>query len=402
MKFWRLGSIVLLCGVICFLGNGCGKESPQETDELAAKVEDWTFTKEELEQNIATFNESQKRLYDSPTGRVKLTDLYIDDELFHLEGKRLGLQEREDVKEMIENGIKRIIVTEYYKSYIEDKARPSEEEMREYYELHQDEFTSQEVARARHLFSKSKEKIYEMKRRIDEGEDFGTLITKFSEDELTKKDVGDLGYFNPGGYIRFVGFDEAFNDAVFALEKGEISDPVEWERGYSIILLVERRPEALEPFEDVKGRISTILMRRRVDAVKAEVVADLKERYDYTNYMRQAITRVHRTPEELWNLAQATTDSNERIILYQEIHQRFPDSDYAPQALFMVGFVYAEELKDPSTADRAFNQVIVEYPGSDVAKSAEWMLNNLNKPLPDFQDLDELHKAIAGDDEESK
>ena len=78
-----------------------------------------------------------------------------------------------------------------------------------------------------------------------------------------------------------------------------------------------------------------------------------------------------------------------------ELVEKYPKSDYAPQALFMVGFVYAEELKDQFMADRTFNRVINEYKDSDVAESAKWMLRNLGKPLPDFENLDELQKKLS-------
>ena len=61
-----------------------------------------------------------------------------------------------------------------------------------------------------------------------------------------------------------------------------------------------------------------------------------------------------------------------------------------------------EELKDFVGADRAFNKVLEHFPGTDVAKSAEWMLKNLNKPLPDFKDLDDLHQQISDESEGSK
>ena len=57
-----------------------------------------------------------------------------------------------------------------------------------------------------------------------------------------------------------------------------------------------------------------------------------------------------RTPEELWNLAQNSTDSYQRIRYYEQIVEKFPDNKYAPEALFMIGF--AEELKSRTPTTR--------------------------------------------------
>ena len=110
--------------------------------------------------------------------------------------------------------------------------------------------------------------------------------------------------------------------------------------------------------------------------------------------MVREMSVVERTPEELWNLAQNSTDSQQRLRYYEQIVEKYPTTDFAPEALFMIGFVYAEEIQSPTDADRAFNRVINEYPNAEVAKTAEWMLKNLDKPLPEFEDLDDLQKKI--------
>jgi EpsD family peptidyl-prolyl cis-trans isomerase len=400
MKFRYLIWLVLLAGVASQIGCGGHEKAAEKESELVAKIDDWTMTKTELEEAIAQLPPSQKKKFDTPEGRVELVDLFIQDNLYFKEAKRLGLENDQKIKAAIDNSTKRILVTEYYNKYVVTRTEPTDEEINDYYEQHKDEFTSQQVVKARHLFSKSKEKIDEYKQRIDAGEKMTTLIHKFSEDDMTRGDGGDLGYFNPGGYIRFVGFSKTFSDAVFALEPHVVSDPIKWEKGWSIVYVVEKEPEKLKPLDEARDDIIRILRNKNADAAKAEVFAELKDRYQPQNFLQEELALETRSAEELWNLAQTATDPRKRLIAYEEIVEKHSDSEYTPQALFMVGFVFAEELKDPVGADRAFNKVLKLYPGTDVAKSAEWMLKNLNKPLPDFEDLDDLHKKIL--EEESK
>jgi parvulin-like peptidyl-prolyl isomerase len=375
-------------------GGDSGSGSELDTSLLAAQVEDWTMSKEDLENVIAKLTKAQKERYDTEAGRAELTDRFLEEELFYREGKRIGLEEDENVKELIDQAVRRILIAEFYKNQIEEVARPSDEEARLHYDENEDNYISQEVVRARHLFAERQDKIMEMKKRLDDGEKLTKLIRKHSDDTMTRDDDGDLGYFNPGGYIRFVGYSPEFSDAVFALEQGEISEPIKWEKGWSIVAVLEKRPEMLKPFEDVREEISKRLGRMRIEEVRRDVVANLKNSYDAKNYYQEALNLVQRSAEEIWNFAQVTTDPYKRLESYREIIDKFPDSEYAPQALFMVGFVCAEEIKDFPQADQAFTEVINKYPGSDVAKSAEWMLKNLNKPLPEFEDLDELHQKI--------
>ena len=127
-------------------------------------------------------------------------------------------------------------------------------------------------------------------------------------------------------------------------------------------------------------------MGKRLNEVKRIVFERLSEDYDVQNFMTDELKLTTRTPEELWNLAQNSSDSYERLRNYQEIVDKFPDSNYASQAMFMVGFVNAEELKDFVAADRAFNRLLNNYPDSEVAESAKYMLETMNKPAPEFID----------------
>jgi peptidyl-prolyl cis-trans isomerase C len=398
MKIVAQCFMVLLSGLLVMSGcEGGGGEYEPDTADLAAQVGDWSMTKDDIEEVISKLTQTQKKRYDTEAGRAQLTDRFLEEELFYKEGMRVGLDKEEAVQEQIDQAVRRIVIAEFYKKKIEEASYPSAEEARRHYEENEDNFISQEIIRARHLFTESEDKIIEMKKKLDEGEKLTTLIHKHSEDELTKKDDGDLGYFNPGGYIRFVGYSQDFSDAVFALEKGEISEPIKWEKGWSIVAVIEKRPEMLRPFDEVKDEISKRLGRTRIDEMRREIVAELRDRYEAINYYQEALELVQRSPEEIWNFAQATTDPYQRLASYKEIAEKFPDSEYTPQALFMVGFVSAEEIKDFQQAELAFNEVISKYPGSDVAKSAEWMLKNLNKPLPEFEDLEDLHQKISDD-----
>jgi parvulin-like peptidyl-prolyl isomerase len=68
-----------------------------------------------------------------------------------------------------------------------------------------------------------------------EGEDFGELAKRFSQDPGSKDNGGDLGWFRRGQMV------EAFDDAAFSLAVNEISLPVESPFGFHIIQVNRRR-----------------------------------------------------------------------------------------------------------------------------------------------------------------
>lgn len=384
---------------ISIASAGCGRgekkaEVPNE-ETLAARVGDWSITRDYLQKYIDKLPDQQKRKYDSSEGRADLANRFIQEELFYREAKKKNLIDEKKVQKQLEDAKRRILIQAYFDDFVKTKAEPTEDEIHDYYESHEDVYTSLPVVRAQQIFSKSKEKLEGLKERVVEGgEKFTTLAHKYSEDKLTSNDGGDLGYFNPGGYIRGVGYSKAFSDTVFKMEKGKVYGPFHWERGWSLVRVNEKRPAELRPYSEVRDEIKDKLTQENLENARHKVVAEISKNYDVRNYMQEYYMATQRSPKELFAYAQTSKDPRERVKTFQEIVDKFPDSEYAPQALFMVGFVYAEELKDLSTADHTFTRLVNRYPDSDVAQSARWMLENMGKPLPKFQNLDDLNKKI--------
>ena len=72
------------------------------------------------------------------------------------------------------------------------------------------------------------------------------------------------------------------------------------------------------------------------------------------------------------------------ISRYQELLDRYPESDLAYKAQFMIGFIYSEDLCDYPKAREAYRKVIDNYPDSDIVPSAKWMLENMGKSLEEL------------------
>ena len=88
--------------------------------------------------------------------------------------------------------------------------------------------------------------------------------------------------------------------------------------------------------------------------------------------------------------------ADDRIRSYRRVVDSYPDNEYAPQALFMVGFVESEEKRDYDRADVAFRELIARYPNSELATSAQWMIDNMRSDkTPDFELPGDLGPASA-------
>ena len=393
--------MVITLALSLLLAFGCGKKAEKLSvdvpdEKLAAEVEDWRLSREQLDEVLRRLPDAQRSKYSTPEGMAILSQRMMQEELAYREAKKMNLAEREDVAKQIEQLTRDVLVSKYIEEVVDTKARPSDEELHEFYDTHQDLYTELERIRAQHIFSKDPAKLKDLKTRVEEGgEKFTTLAHIYSEDPNTKAAGGDLGFFNPGGYIQSIGFSQTFSDQVSAMEQGKVYGPIKWEEGYSLVRVNEKVPARVVPYEDVVDDIANRMAQEKLDAVRDQHFAEIAKNYKTRNILQERLDKNQRGPAELFEFAQNTTDPQQRINAFQEIVDRYPQDKTAPEALFMIGFVYAEELKDASMADHTFARLIEKYPDSEMARTARWMQENLHEPLPKFDDLEDLNKQIS-------
>lgn len=133
-----------------------------------------------------------------------------------------------------------------------------------YYQDNADKFTDPEMRGARHILFKADEnsppEVHEQqKKKAQEilelargGEDFAELAKQYSEGP-SKVQGGDLGLFTRGQMVK------PFEDAVFLLETGGISEVVKTSFGYHIIKLEQTKPALTKPLSEVRDEIISTL-----------------------------------------------------------------------------------------------------------------------------------------------
>lgn len=180
-----------------------------------------------------------------------------------------------------------------------DKITVSDVDLNEYYELNKNvEFQNEEQVGARHILKKvAKDAGEETKKaartaieavaaRLAAGEDFATVATAESEDPGSAVKGGDLGLFGRGRMV------PPFDAAAFSLEQGKVSDIVETDFGFHIILVYEKRPAGTSSFEEVKDKIKqTLAKQKAVDQVFDDAAADAAMIGEGTSFDSVATTR---------------------------------------------------------------------------------------------------------------
>ena len=123
--------------------------------------------------------------------------------------------------------------------------------------------------------SKAVNSVKKIKKELDQGADFAELAQKYSEDAESARKGGDLGYFIRGWMV------PAFEKSAFTATVGQVTEPVETEFGYHLILVEEKRaPQAFRLDEDMKESLANYLMQRKFQMSLKEYVSGLRVKAD--------------------------------------------------------------------------------------------------------------------------
>ncbi len=150
--------------------------------------------------------------------------------------------------------------------------------------------------------------------RVNGGEEFTAVAKELSEDLGTKEEGGDLGWV-VRGQMPFAEFDQA----LFALPAGGVSELVKTELGYHIIYAEKKDPALTRPLEDVRQEIIADL------AAEREQIARIERADEVTAAMRNAGDDVESVARE----------RNLPVAVFEDIDRQRPPAGLAADPVFL-------------------------------------------------------------------
>lgn len=150
----------------------------------------------------------------------------------------------------------------------------SEEEIRALYEERAEELANEE-RRAAHILiedgAEASDTMDTIQQRLEDGEAFADLAAEYSVDSFSAEDGGDLGFSGRGVY------EEPFEDALYQLEPGEVSEPVSTRFGIHLIKLLDIRQSEAPALAELEDELRQELAREKAQSRFAEVRSQLAD-----------------------------------------------------------------------------------------------------------------------------
>jgi peptidyl-prolyl cis-trans isomerase D len=195
----------------------------------------------------------------------------------------------EEIKQYYEANLQQFMMPEKIKvDYVEitsdslaETATVDEAQVKKMYDDYVASASGREERKARHILiqtgdnkAAAKAKIESIKQELEHGANFADLANKYSQDAGSASQGGDLGWVASGEMVK------PFEQALFTMAKGSVSDIVETQFGYHLIELDDIRSEPIASLDVKRYEFE--------DELKAEAAAsmfyDLTERLASTAY----------------------------------------------------------------------------------------------------------------------
>jgi len=248
-------------------------------DDVLAKFGSKTITVSDYNKIIGYLDtEKQKVIEKNPQLKENVLRQLVQSMVISELARKAGFDKRPEVQEQLEFFKNNFLANEFLRKEVAAKVTVSEDDVKSYYDTHQDEFKTPEMVKARHILIKvdksaseedkkqAQKKAEDILSKIKAGEDFAKLASEFSDDPGSKSKGGDLDFFARGRMVK------PFEDAAFALKPGEVSGIVESPFGYHIIKVEERKEAGVEPYDTAKDKIKQKLVQERAKSTVTEFI----------------------------------------------------------------------------------------------------------------------------------
>jgi peptidyl-prolyl cis-trans isomerase C len=252
------------------------KEATQtaQTGPFLAKVGNTAITQADFDREMKSLPEYAQQMFNTPDGKQRFLDELVKKEILYQEAMKRGLENTPEFNQKVADFKKLTLISELIDKEVISKSKVSDQEIKDYYNKHKEDFTTTSQIRASHILVKTEDEAKKVLDRLNKGEKFETLARELSIDKASAKNGGDVGFFGRGQMV------PEFEKAAASMKVGEISGPVKTQFGYHIIKVTGRKAGPVVDFDRVKEVIAQRLSGDRQKEAFDKYIEGIKKNYN--------------------------------------------------------------------------------------------------------------------------
>ena len=202
----------------------------------------------------------------------EIVEELVNQQLLYLDAKERKLDDDKEFQDVLKKTEESLLKT-YAIGKLLEEVEVTDKEIEDFYNAHAEHFDVPAGVHASHILVEDLDKANEIYEKIQNGEEFEELAKEFSTCPSSQRG-GDLGVFYPGQMV------PEFDEAVFAMEKDEISKPVKTQFGYHIIKLLDKIKEEKHTLSDVKEDVKKEVKKLKDQTAYLDKLKELNDKYE--------------------------------------------------------------------------------------------------------------------------
>ena len=334
---------------------------------------------------IATLDILSKRTQISlrtDDGKKQYIEKLAKSDVFYLDALEKGYDKNPMIAANVNQIERNMALRTVYNILVVESIDTSDEKLQEYYNTNIKEFSTLAHRKIQTFGFDTKKIAVKMRKTIKKlikKNKEAEIVALIAENSVYPKGDGILDHIYDNGIIPGMGKDQVYCDMVWKTKPEDLSDIFQNSKEkYVFFRILEDVVATAKPFEEEQAAIKKSLMRTLSKEKFENVKKKLETKFALVTYPDRMIVRL--SAEEYFNKAEAAQKRrrfNDAIFYYDEIMKYHKNNKDDYKAMFMKGFLYAEELKDTDNAIAIFEEFLTSYPEGDLSESAQYMLSSL-------------------------
>ena len=371
-------------------GGGSSSSTPgadrsgEDFTPVVARVGDVELTQRYFDFRYEMLPPQDKARFSGENWKSRFLDYLIEETLLYNQALQEKYDRYPDVEQQLDVAKRTILVSAYHNKKFKGQFAPTEEQITQHYEQNQQLYMKAGKVYGYHIRNADKSKVDAAYRELLDGKRFAEVAAKYSEDPATREKGGEVGWFNPDGYVLGMGYNKQFTDLAFSLPADGTSSPTKIGDDWHIVRIGPKDETSVQSLAEARETIERTLQPILAEEAFRGHIKDLRKTSRIERFGEYQELEI-RTPEQLYQLASESRNPHAKLHYYQTLSDKYPEHQYADDALFMFGFINSEEFNQTMEASVAFRRLLDEYPESEFTEQAVWMLNNLGTGAPEMR-----------------
>jgi len=200
-----------------------------------------------------------------------LLEKKIEERLVQVEALARGLGDTPEVQRKLAALETELLVNRYLKEVVAEQVTIEPEEIKAYYDEHQDRFRRPPRVHVSQLTVKDQKTAEELKAMLADGADFTWLARERSIDRF-KDDGGERGWLYPRPDA------DSLSDQLLASEPGDVLGPLGGAGNWTLIRINSKESQDPYPFQQVSGNVRATLFQEKFSQVLDQFITKLRSR----------------------------------------------------------------------------------------------------------------------------